>query len=114
MAATDRGDRARDYVMARTGAAIASLDAAKAALIESLQLYISPEDDKKGAERKELLDGALEAASCACRAMEDIETKIEDVDMALCEPWEDDEEEEEEDDPEDEDDKAERKKRKKR
>lgn len=106
MAKVDKGDRARDYVMARAAGVLAALDSSKNAVLESLQLFISPGDDKKGDERKELLDGALEAASCAVRGLEDIETKIEDVDMSLSEPWEDDEDEDEDED--DEDDKRKR------
>lgn len=95
MAKVDKGDLARDYVMARAAGVLAALDASKNAIIESLQLFVSPEDDSKGKERNALLDAALEAASCAVRGLEDIETKLPDVDMSLAEPWEDDEDEEE-------------------
>lgn len=98
MAKVDKGDRARDYVMARAAGVLASLDASKNAILESIGLFIGPEDDSKGKERKDLFDAALEAASCAVRGLEDIETKLPDVDMSLAEPWEDDEDEDEEED----------------
>jgi len=100
MAKVDKGDLARDYVMARAAGVLASLDASKNAVLESIGLFIGPEDDSKGKERKGLFDAALEAASCAVRGLEDIETKLPDVDMSLAEPWEDDEDDDDDEDDE--------------
>lgn len=110
--ADDKADDAliaRDYIMARLGAAAGSLAAATAAVNEALVLFVEPADDKKGKERDELCDAALEAASAACRALEDAAEHFEDADMEASEPWEDEDHEDGDDeDDEDEDDEEDR------
>jgi outer membrane biosynthesis protein TonB len=97
----DEGSEARDYIMARSASALASLDAAKAALYEMLGHFNIPDDDGKGKERKALADTALEASSHATRALEDIgEMFSEDLPtetFTAVEPWEEEEPEEDED-----------------
>lgn len=89
------GITARDYVMARCAAAIAALDSAKAQVIDAVAMFVTPDDDRKGKERKKGLDEAIETASIATRSLEDAMSVIDDVDMEACEPWEEDD-----DDPE--------------
>lgn len=84
----------RDYVMARGAAAIASLESARNDVVEAMNLFITPADDKRGKERRECLDSAIESASIATRALEDAMDKIGDADLDAGEPWE-----EEDDDP---------------
>jgi len=84
----------RDYVMARAAAAIAALDGAKQNVLDAVTLFITPSDDRKGRERKECLDSAIESASIATRALEDAMDKFDDANLEAVEPWE-----EEDDDP---------------
>ena len=84
--------------MARSAAALGQLAAATAALTDAMALFVSPDEDKKGTERKELLDAALEHASSAVRALESADEVIEEVKPLDVEPWEDDEEEDEDED----------------
>lgn len=86
----DEEDRAaaRDYVMARAAGALASIETAKTSLIEMLSLFVNPDDDSKGKERRELADAALEAASCAVRGIEDLNETLPEADMKMGEPWE--------------------------
>jgi hypothetical protein len=97
----------RDFVMARLLAARASATAAIAAIDDAGQLFVNPDQDKKGKERTELVGEALEALGAATRAVEMAEQTIHQVDFQECEPWDDDGEEvddEDEDDDEEEDD----------
>lgn len=96
--------RARDFVLARSGIAIGQLVAATAALTDAMALYVQPDEDKKGDERKELLGHALEHASAACRALEAAEEVIEDVNPRDVEPWDDEEDDDDEDEDEEEED----------
>jgi len=78
----------RDYVMARGAAALAALESAKNDVVEAMTLFITPDDDERGKERRELLDSAIEAASIATRALEDAALELPNADMEATEPWE--------------------------
>lgn len=93
----------RDYVMARLAAARTAAQSSIEAIDEALALFVDPEEDARGRQRKELIDAALEAAGCVARALEDAENVLPDVDYEECEPWDSDEEEESEGDDEEED-----------
>lgn len=95
----------RDFVMARLAAGRTAAHDAARAIDEALGLFLSPEDDKKGKERKECIATALEAIGVAARALESAEENADEYDPEEGEPWdvdeEDDDEEDEEDDDED-------------
>jgi predicted ATP-grasp superfamily ATP-dependent carboligase len=78
---------ARDFAMARLAAARASATAMIEAIDDCLNLFVDPEDDISGKERKELVDSALEAAGCSSRALESAEEMFKHVDMNEVEPW---------------------------
>lgn len=97
----DEGAMLRDYVMARGAAAIAALERAKEDVIQAMALFITPSEDKKGKERAECIDAAIESASIATRALEDAQRQINDADESvakicceLVEPWEEEDEDE--------------------
>lgn len=77
----------RDYVMARLAAARASATALIESVDECLNLFVDPDEDDKGKERKELVDAALESAGCTTRALESAEEMLPHVDMKEVEPW---------------------------
>jgi len=79
----------RDYVMARVAAAQTLAKDAEAALHDLMGLFLSPDDDRDGEKRAELLQEALESFGGATRALEDAEKSIVDIDPAEGEPWED-------------------------
>lgn len=81
----------RDFVMARLGAAAASLTAARNAVDTALECFVNPDSDAKGKERREAIEEALEGAGAAARALEAANEEIENVDFEIGEPWEDDE-----------------------
>lgn len=87
--ANDEALAARDYVMARLGGAIASLDAAREATSAVLALFVNPDEDNRGKDRKELLDDAQEAVGAASRGIDAAVEEIDEVDFAAAEPWED-------------------------
>jgi hypothetical protein len=77
----------RDFVMARLAAARNALQASIESIDESLALYVNPDDDAKGKERKELLDTAVESVGVASRCLEAAEETIGEVDFKEGEPW---------------------------
>lgn len=79
----------RDFVMARLAAARLSLQGAIEAIDDTLALYVDPEDDQDGSDRKETLSAALECAGAGSRALESAEQHQENVDLLEIEPWED-------------------------
>lgn len=79
----------RDFVMARLAAARLSLQAAVDAIDETTALYVDPEDDESGEDRKESLSVALECAGAGSRALEAAEQHQNKVDLQEIEPWED-------------------------
>lgn len=81
----------RDFVMARLGAAAASLTAARNAVDTALECFVNPDSDAKGKERREAIEEALEGAGAAARALEAANEEIGEVDFELGEPWEDEE-----------------------
>jgi len=87
----------RDYVMARLLAARASFQASIDAIDECAALFVNPDDDKKGDERKELIDSALEAAGAGSRALESAEETFDQIDPTEGEPWDEDDDDDEED-----------------
>ncbi len=93
----------RDFVMARMAAARAAAQSAITAIDDALNLFVNPDQDRKGKERTEMVGEALEALGCACRALEMGEAALDQVDMEEPEPWDEDDDEDDEDD-EDEDD----------
>lgn len=99
----------RDFVMARIAAGRAAAQSAIEAIDDALNLFVNPDQDRRGKARSELIGEALEALGCACRAVEMAEATLDQADMRECEPWDDgdpDDAEEDEDDAEegDEDD----------
>jgi hypothetical protein len=96
---------ARDFVMARLAAGRAAAQTAITAMDEVLNLFVNPDQDKRGKEREELIGEALEALGCACRATEMAEATFDQVELDECEPWDDDgvavEDEDEDDDDDD-------------
>lgn len=97
LAAEEAAEAARDYVMARLGAAVAALDAAKFECMEALTHFITPSDDRRATKRKDAIDAALESAGIASRALEaaaDREVWAE-IDPQMDEPWEEDDADEE-------------------
>ena len=60
----------RDFVMARLAAARVSAQAAIEQIDAALGHFVDPDEDKDGAERGELLEGALEAIGEATRGIE--------------------------------------------
>jgi len=92
---------ARDYVMARIGASRAAAQSAIVALDEAMNLFVDPEDDRKGKERRELIDTALEALGASSRALEAAEEELDAIDPEEGEPWDDDVDEDDEDEDED-------------
>lgn len=99
----------RDFVMARLAAGRAAAQSAITSMDEVLNLFINPDQDKKGKEREEMIGEALEALGCACRAVEMAETTFDQVELDECEPWDDDgiSTDDEEEDDENEDDEPE-------
>jgi len=78
---------ARDFVMARLGAALAAMDVARESVNAALLTFIDPEDDPRGKDRQELVDTALEAAGTATRCLESAAENFRDADMKAGEPW---------------------------
>lgn len=89
---------ARDYVMARLSAARSAAASAIDAIDDAIGIFVEPDDDEDGSERKELVDAALEHIGVATRALETADEILPQVDNAECEPWDEDGDEE---DPED-------------
>jgi len=61
---------ARDFVMARLAAARTSASAAITQIDEILGHFVDPDEDKDGAERGDLFEGALEMLGEATRGVE--------------------------------------------
>jgi hypothetical protein len=94
----------RDFVMARLAAGRAAAQSAITAMDDVLNLFVNPDQDKRGKEREEGIGEALEALGCACRAVEMAEATFDEVDLDECEPWDDDGEPDEEEDEDEEGD----------
>lgn len=77
----------RDYVLARLAVARVSAMAAIESIDDCTALFVDPEDDEDGAQRKEALEAALEQLGCATRAAEAAEEAFDGADMAEVEPW---------------------------
>jgi hypothetical protein len=92
----EEASRARDFVMARLAAARASAQASINMIDDAMHLFVNPVDDKKGDDRKEMLDAALEEMGSASRALEAAEERYEEIDPTEEEPWEEDGEEDDE------------------
>ena len=71
---------ARDYALARIGGAIAAAQNAVTALTEAAHGFVDPSADKKGKERKEALEAALESLGLASRATELAQGALEEMD----------------------------------
>jgi hypothetical protein len=91
----------RDYVMARGAAAIAAFERAKEDVIQAMALFITPTEDKKGKERMDALDAAIESGSIGTRALEDAVARLNEADedvlktaSKLAEPWEEEDDDE--------------------
>ncbi len=93
----DEGLLARDFVMARMLGVIASLDAAKQAMLDAASMFVSPDDDKKGAKRTEAFDVAVTATTCALRGLEEIleGEALDEVDWKAGEPYDEGDEDDE-------------------
>lgn len=93
----------RDEAMARLMAARVSLQAAMDAVDEAGAIFVNPDEDPKGKERKQLIADALEAAGVASRALEAAEETVKAFDRddwKEREPWEDGDDEDGDDDDE--------------
>lgn len=91
---TEDGPSPRDFLMARLAASRALLTAAITQIDEALTLFVDTEEDKKGEDRGELVDGAEESCAGALRALESAGAAMEDMDgedWTDGEPWEDEE-----------------------
>lgn len=69
----------RDFVMARLAAARASAQAVLDAIDETLVLFVTPDEDERGKQRKEFLEAALEASGEVSRALEAAQEGIGDM-----------------------------------
>lgn len=69
----------RDYVMARLAAARAGAQSVLDAVDETLVLFVNPDEDERGKQRKELLEAALEASGEVSRALEAAQEGIGDM-----------------------------------
>lgn len=92
---------ARDYVMARLAACRGALASAQVQLDDALWMFIAPDEDAKGAGRRDLLESIDAAIGEAARAVQLAQPVLEDIDPKEGEPEPD---EDDEDDDEDEDD----------
>lgn len=94
----------RDFVMARVAAARAALSDAITMLDEFQSLCINPDNDKRGKQRKEYLDDALEAVGLGTRSLELAHENVTEMDFAEGEPGDVEEDEDDDDEEDDEDD----------
>lgn len=102
---------ARDFVMARLAAARGQVAFAAAAIDEALQLFVDPDADTKGKERRELIDGADAALADAARAVQIAGAELDAIDPTEGEPEEDAVDDEDDDEEEEEDEDRPRRKR---
>lgn len=93
---------ARDFTLARLAVCRGHLASSMAALDEALALFADPDEDAKGKDRKELLEGIDESLGGAATALQMAQVSWEDCDPAEGEPDPDDEDDDE-DEQEDED-----------
>jgi hypothetical protein len=84
------GERNRDYVMARISGSRNALAAAIESLDEVTALFMNPDDDANGKDRKDALDAAVEELGVATRALEAAEKFMSNVDFEAGEPWDED------------------------
>lgn len=99
----------REYTLARLAAARGALASAASGLDEALVLMVTPDDDKKGEKRSELLEAVDESLGFAASAVQAAQASFGDCDPAEGEPPYDEEDEDDEDDERDEkDDRRER------
>ena len=86
----------RDYFMARVAAARAAAQGIVESCDEIIALCIDPDEDRKGRDRKESLEEALDAAGAVSRALEcaDAALDADGFDPLECEPWDEDGDEE--------------------
>lgn len=88
----------REYTLARLAAARGALASASSALDETLVLMVSPDDDKKGEKRSELLEAIDESIGIAASAVQEAQSSWAESDPAEGEPPYGDEEDDEDDD----------------
>lgn len=82
-------DGARDFAMARLAAARASAQVVLDAIDEVTFLFVMPDGDERGKQRKALLDAALEASGDVSRSLEaahDGFQQMDKEDFAASEP----------------------------
>jgi hypothetical protein len=98
--------KARDFTMARLGAAVVQLEEAKDMAVSALQEFVEPEDDASGADRVEGLQAAAMATNGALLSLQEAIDGLQhmsEAELAMPEPHYEAEEEDEsaEDDAED-------------
>lgn len=89
---TDEDSVARDFAMARLAAARASAQSTLDAIDEALILFVTPDEDERGKQRRELVDAALEASGEASRALEEAQSGLKEMSsdaMTMGEPDDD-------------------------
>lgn len=91
----------RDYVMARICAARGALAAASEALDNCAILFVFPDDDKSGKDRRDALEAVTDAAGDISRSIELAQAGMERIDKAGLAEEEPDQEEEDSDDDDD-------------
>lgn len=86
----------RDYFMARVAAARLSAQSIVDSCDEIIALCLDPDEDRKGRERNEAVEEALDAAGAVSRALEcaDAALEADNFDPLECEPWDEDGDEE--------------------
>jgi hypothetical protein len=77
---------ARNFVMARLGAARAMLSIATDAIDEVLVVFVAPDDDPKAKQRADGLEAADDAIGEAARAVQAAQTLMEEIDPKEGEP----------------------------
>ncbi len=72
----------RDYIMARLAAARGALTATQEVLDGCILLFIAPDEDKSGADRKEALEELLDMAGDISRSIEMAQEGMEGISKA--------------------------------
>lgn len=72
----------RDYIMARLAAARGAITAAEEVLDGCILIFMAPDEDKSGSERREALDELLDYAGDISRSVELAQEGMEDISKA--------------------------------
>ncbi len=88
----------RDVLLSRLAAARGFAMRISNQLDETIEFFLLPDEDSKGHERTDLIDGVIEDAGRLSRVMEKVQELFEDYDPTTPAPEEADDEEEAQDD----------------